>query len=226
MRLGILYSGGKDSTYALEKAREKNDVDCLITVVSGNPESYMFHTPNIDVTTLQAEALGLPLVKKSTGGVKEEELSDLEAAVKAAAQEHGIEGVVSGAVESVYQAERIQGVCARLGLWCHNPLWKMGQERLLRDILAGGYEVVVSGVFAYPMGEEWLGRRLDSRAVDELVALRDAHGISPAGEGGEIETTVLDAPFFRRRIDILDAQNDWRGDSGVYRITKARLAEK
>ena len=61
MRLGVLFSGGKDSTLALHLAAEKEEVTCLITVVSKNKESYMFHTPNIDVTALQAEALALPL---------------------------------------------------------------------------------------------------------------------------------------------------------------------
>jgi len=105
-------------------------------------------------------------------------------------------------------------------------LWKMDQEGLLRDILSRGYEVVVSGVFAYPMGEEWLGRRLDPAAVEELVALRASHGVSPTGEGGEIETTVLDAPVFERRIEILEARKDWRGGSGTYRIERARLVDK
>ncbi len=66
MRLGVLFSGGKDSTLALQYAAEKEEVACLITIVSENKESYMFHTPNIDVTTLQAEALGLPQITKTT----------------------------------------------------------------------------------------------------------------------------------------------------------------
>ena len=65
MRLGVLFSGGKDSTLALHYAAEKEEVACLITLVSKNKESYMFHTPNIDVSALQAEALGLPQIAKT-----------------------------------------------------------------------------------------------------------------------------------------------------------------
>src|SRR5665648_419650 len=114
MRLGILFSGGKDSTFALHLAAEKEEVACLITVVSKNKESYMFHTPNIDVTTLQAKALGLPLVSMVTEGKKEEELADLEAAIAEAKEKFQIEGVVTGAVESVYQASRVQRICCLL----------------------------------------------------------------------------------------------------------------
>ena len=75
MRLGVLFSGGKDSTLALHYAAEKEEVACLITVVSENKESYMFHTPNIEVSALQAEALGLPQVAKVTQWRKRERTS-------------------------------------------------------------------------------------------------------------------------------------------------------
>jgi diphthine-ammonia ligase len=226
MRVGVLFSGGKDSTYALHLAMRKEEVACLITVASKNPESYMFHTPNISVAQLQAEALGLQFVKKSTKGVKEEELSDLEEAIVAAVSAHRIEGVVTGAIESVYQAERVQRICDRLGLWCYNPLWKMDQEALLCTLVDGGFKVIVSGIFAYPLDEGMLGRELDSGLVDELVGLRDKYGISPSGEGGEIETTVLDAPIFKKRVVVDEARKEARGNSGVYRIVKAHLAGK
>ena len=115
MRLGVLFSGGKDSTLALHYAAEKEEVTCLITLLSKNKESFMFHTPNIEVSSLQAEALGLPQVTKITEGKKEEELFDLEDAIAQARKKFQIEGVVTGAIESVYQAERVQRICHRLG---------------------------------------------------------------------------------------------------------------
>ena len=104
MRLGVLFSGGKDSTLALQYAKEKEEVVCLITLISENKESYMFHTPNIDVTALQAEALALPRVAKTTRGEKEKELQDLEEAIAEAARLFQIEGVVTGAVAETDEA--------------------------------------------------------------------------------------------------------------------------
>ena len=80
MKIGVLYSGGKDSTLALINAKEFHEIVCLITLVSENKESFMFHTPNIELTTLQAQAMGLPLVRVQTKGQKEEELDDLKKA--------------------------------------------------------------------------------------------------------------------------------------------------
>ncbi|MGD0643675.1 MAG: diphthine--ammonia ligase [Candidatus Bathyarchaeia archaeon] len=226
MRLGILFSGGKDSTLALHVAAENEEVTCLITVLSKNKESFMFHTPNIDITALQAEALGLPQITKTTQGEKERELRDLEDAIDEAAERFQIEGVVTGAIESVYQAERIQRICNRLGLWCFNPLWKHDQKALLEELLEKQFKVIISGVFAYPLDEKWLGKQIDNKLIERLVELQRQYGLSPSGEGGEIETTVLDAPLFKKKIDILDYSTEAKGNAGVFTIKQARLVSK
>lgn len=226
MRLGVLFSGGKDSTLALHLAAEKEEVACLITMISKNKESYMFHTPNIDEAVLQAEALGLPLVLVATDGQKEEELADLERAIAEAKTDFQIEGVVTGAVESVYQASRVQRICNRLDVWCLNPLWKHDQRALLETLVEKNFKVVISGIFAYPLNEKWLGKQIDQKMIARLVELQSQYGISPSGEGGEIETTVLDAPMFKKRLEILDSAIEARGNSGVYIIKQARLVPK
>jgi diphthine-ammonia ligase len=129
-------------------------------------------------------------------------------------------------VESVYQASRIQHVCHRVDVWCFNPLWKKNQRLLLEEVLQKGFNVTISGVFAYPLDESWLGKTLDKELIEKLVALGEEFGLSPSGEGGEIETSVLDAPLFKRRIEVLDSEVEARGNSGVYIIKKARLASK
>ncbi len=226
MRLGVLFSGGKDSTLALHLAAEKEQAVCLITVISKNKESYMFHTPNIEVTALQAEALGLPLVSVTTEGRKEEELADLEKAIAEAKSKFQIDGVVTGAVESVYQSSRIQRICNRLDVWCFNPLWKHDQKALLETLVEKNFKVVISGIFAYPLDEKWLGKQIDPQVIARLVELQSQYGISPSGEGGEIETTVLDAPIFKKRIEILDSTIEAKGNCGVFQVKQARLVAK
>lgn len=226
MRLGVLFSGGKDSTLALAKAKEKNEVVCLITLISENKESYMFHTVNVGLTTLQAEALDLPIIQRVTEGRKEEELEDLKKAMQEAKTTFNIEGIVTGAIQSEYQAGRIRKICAELDLQCLNPLWKKDQKELLEEIVEEGYKAIISGVFAYPLDRSWLGREIDREMIDRLVKLQQKYGINPAGEGGEIETTTLDAPPFKKRIEILESEIKTKGDSGVLVIKKARLIGK
>lgn len=226
MRLGVLFSGGKDSTLALHRAAATEEVVCLVTVFPDNPESFFFHTPNLHVTRVQAQALGLPQVTWTSQGVEEREIEDLKAAIEEAVGVHGVEGIVSGAVGSVYQATRVQRVCAALGLWCFNPLWQMDQLALLDELMENGHEVLITGVSAPPLDEGWLGRVIDRRTRDRLAALWESHGINPAGEGGEMETAVLDAPLFRQRIVVESSTVDYGRDSGVLRVTGTRLVDK
>lgn len=186
----------------------------------------MFHTPNIEVTSLQAEALRLPLLRKETRGEKEKELEDLEEAIVAAIKEFNIEGIVTGAVESVYQSTRIQRICETLNIECINPLWQKNQKTLLEELIANRYRVIISGIFAYPLDSNWLGKEIDMKIIDRLVHLQEKYGVSPSGEGGEIETTVLDAPLFKSAIEIMSYRVEAKGNSGVLIIQKARLVSK
>lgn len=226
MKLGVLFSGGKDSMLALHEVSKKNEIACLITLVSLNKESYMFHTPNIYITPLQAEALGLPLLRKVTKGEQEKELTDLKTAVEQAIQEFKIEGLVTGAVESMYQSRRIQRICDRLNIRCLNPLWKKNQIGLLEELALKGFKVIVSGVFAYPLDASWLGKEINKELIKRLEKLQENYSVSPSGEGGEIETTVLDAPLFTKKIEVMKYKIEARHNSGVFIIQKARLVSK
>jgi len=226
MKVGVLFSGGKDSSLALFKAQQSHDVVCLITLVSENPESYMFHVPNIELTELQAEAIGLPLMQRTTKGEKENELEDLKLVLKLAKTKFQIKGVVTGAIRSAYQSTRIQRVCRELDLWCFNPLWLKDQIELLNELVRSDFRVVISGVFAFPLDESFLGRVIDGEMVEKLSEVSERYGFNPAGEGGEMETTVLDAPFFNKRIEILDYDVLYRNNSGVFKIKTAGLVAK
>lgn len=226
MNLGVLFSGGKDSVFACFRAMEKNRVVCLITLVSDNIDSYMFHTPNIRWTILQAQAMGIPLLSWPTKGQKEEELEDLKAAIADAKMRYGIEGVVTGAIESVYQAARVQRICRDLDLWCFNPLWQINQVDYLQLLLSFGFEIIISGVFAYPFDESWLGAILTQDLILKLKVLEEKYLINPSGEGGELETFVIDGPFFKKRIEILKASMAYQNYRGHFQILDARLAEK
>jgi ABC transporter with metal-binding/Fe-S-binding domain ATP-binding protein len=223
MKLGVLYSGGKDSTLALLKAKAHHEIACLITVVSENPESYMFQVPNIDMTLLQSQAMGLPLVRVTTKGEKEKELVDLKGAIAEAQKRYGIEGIVTGAVRSTYQASRVQKICHELGLWCFNPLWLKDQVELLNEVVDAGIVAVISGVFAEPLDETYLGKTIDKAMVTKLAKAGSTHHINPAGEGGEIETTVLFAPGFKKKIAVTKSGAGYAKHSGVYRIEEAEL---
>ena len=226
MKSVILYSGGKDSTMAVYKAINNNDeIYALLAMVSRNKESYMFHVPNIHMVDYCAAAMEIPTVDVLTDGVKEEELDDVENAL-IRLKNKGVECVYSGALESVYQKSRIDGICERIGLKSVSPLWHVDPVEYMRELVDEGFEIIISSTAAYGLTKDWLGRTITHEVIDELIKLNEKYGLHPAFEGGEAETLVLDAPFYDRRIVIDDAEIIWNVDSGVYNITKAHLEEK
>jgi len=215
MKVAALVSGGKDSVLALWCAQQTGwDVTHVVTVRSRAPDSYMFHVPNVDLAPLLAEALGLPLVRVETAGEKESEVADLERALAG----FPIDGFVSGALASEYQRTRLEGVGHRLGLKSFTPLWHKTPEEILRTVSGPVWDVRFAAVAAEGLGERWLGRRLDAQAAEELLALRERLGVHPAGEGGEYETLVLDAPCYQKRVEVVRSSTDWRRDGGSWRV--------
>lgn len=226
MRVGSLWSGGKDSTYAAWVTSKGHTLACLVTVFPKSADSYMFHYPNLEWTSLQAEAIGVPRVTEETRGIKEEELEDLRRALAKAKEAYGVEAVCTGALASVYQKSRVERICGELGLECLSPLWGIDPETHLRRLVEDGFVVMVVGVSALGLDGRWLGRIIDSDAVDELVHLAKKFRFHAGLEGGEGETFVLDCPLFRRRITVQESTKHWRADSGYLEIKKASLMPK
>jgi diphthine-ammonia ligase len=226
MKLGILFSGGKDSTYAAWLARkEGHELACLISIFSKNKDSFMFHTPAIELTKKQSELTELPLLIANTDGEKEKELVDLKMAIKQAIDSYGIEGIITGALASVYQAERIQKICDELGIKCVNPLWGKSQAGLLEELIKEDFEVILVGIAAYPLSETWLGRRIDKDMIAELQKLKDLYGLNVAFEGGEAESLVLWCPLFKKRLKIIKSVKSMDGiNSGRLEIQKIEVA--
>jgi diphthine-ammonia ligase len=227
MRVGILFSGGKDSTYAAYLAKKaKDEVRCVITLSPMRSDSYMFHYPNIRWTALQAESMHLPQVIFGTKGVKEEELGDLKAAILDAKRSYSIEGVYTGALASVYQKSRVEKICSEVDVKAVSPLWKVDQVAHLHNIIQAGFVVIMTGVAALGLDESWLGRVLDDTEVSDLERLHTKYGVNPGLEGGEGETFVLDCPLFDRKVQIVSSRNHWDGRSGYLEILDARLVAK
>lgn len=226
MKLAVLFSGGKDSCAALALAQSYgHEIACLLNIQSENPDSYMFHTPNRERVELQAKAIGIPLISQTTRGEKEEELEELILLFKKAKEKLGIKGLVTGAIESVYQASRIQRICNDLGLVCFNPLWQRDALEHVDWLLKHHFEVFISGIAAYPLDASWLGKKIDYGLLAKLQKLRDEHNVSPAGEGGEFETFVTHGPAWKKRIVVEETTTEYENHAGRWNITKASLVD-
>ena len=202
-KLAALISTGKDSIFAMYTMMQQNyPIECLITLKSKNPDSFMFHTPTISLASQQAKSMNIPLIEHSTDGKKEHELKDLKIALELAKKQYNIEGVVTGAILSNYQRKRIEKVCDSLSLKIFSPLWHINQEKYLRDILKNKFKFIITKVAAEGLDKSWLGKVITDKDINNLVSLQKSIGLNPSGEGGEYETLMIDGPIFKNPISI------------------------
>lgn len=222
MKLAALISGGKDSIFAIQKAFEEgHEVTHLINIIPTRDDSYMYHSINLHMVELISAACEIPLIQQQSSGIKELELDDLTLALKRV----NVEGVSVGAIESQYQASRVQKICDSLGLKVYSPLWHRDPEELLNE-MAKVLDVRIVRVAAEGLDKSWLGRPINVNSIENLKALNRRYMVHMAGEGGEYESLVLDAPFFKKSIEIVKSQVEWEGDSGSLKILEAKLIDK
>ncbi len=225
MKLAALVSGGKDSIFAIHAMKQKgHQITHIITMMPERADSYMFHHPNVHLTAIQAELMGIPQITGKTKGEKEKELKDLEELIEKVKGK--VDGIVTGALYSNYQKERIDAIAKKLGMKNEAPLWNIDLVKYWEMLLENKFEVIITAVAAEGLGESWLGRIIDKKAVKELVEISKKNKINIAGEGGEFETFVLDCPLFSKRIEVVEAHKEWMGNSGIYVIECTKAVPK
>ncbi|MCS7143038.1 MAG: diphthine--ammonia ligase [Aigarchaeota archaeon] len=226
MRLLALYSGGKDSTLALEKViRSGHEVVLLVTARPQRADSWMLHSVALDAVEYQAVAIGLPLIYVEVSGVKEVEVGELRSALLDLIRAHGVEGIVSGGISSRYQFERLKEISERLDVELISPNWGMRGEDVLSEAVERGYRIMITSVSAHGLTKEWLGHVITKDDVRSLVSLSERYGFDVAGEGGDLETLVLDCPIFKMSLDV-QFDRVWLGDRGYVVLKSIRLISK
>jgi len=228
MRLASLYSGGKDSTYAVFKAKELgHEVSCLLTMYPESQDSMLFHYPNGWITRYLGEAMNIPTNGYPTGcGTSEEELNSLEKAIIEVKSVYNIEGVVHGGILSKYQNDIFGRICSRHKLATLTPIWQIQQSKYMELLLETNFEIKIVGVSSMGLDEKWLGISLDREGLNRLKSLSNKYRFNLTFEGGEGETLVLDCPIFYKRVVVRKANIHWDGQRGMFEIQEIALVQK
>jgi diphthine-ammonia ligase len=228
VRLISLYSGGKDSTYALVKAKEMgHEISCLLTMYPETDDSLLYHYPNNWVTSYLGEAMGIPSFGfASRSGTKEYESKSLEQAIIAVKSLQDIEGVVHGGIFSTFQNEIVRRICIKKNLCMIAPLWNIQQSEYMDLLLENKFDIKIVSVSAMGLDERLLGVSLDREVLYRLKRLSQKYSFNVSFEGGEAETLVVDCPIFYKRLQINKAKIHWDGQRGMLEIMEVALVEK
>ena len=231
MKLAALYSGGKDSTFAISCAKEMGHrVACLITMYPRADDSALFHYPNSWVTAYLADAMQIPIMGFPVSGrSKEDEMNALEEAIVQVKSLYGIEGIVHGGISSNYQKQAFEQVCMRQGIAAVAPLWNSDSdpEAYITRLIDRGFHIIIAGVSAMGLDNKWLGREIDKESITKLVSISKKCGLNLTFEGGEAETLVIDCPLYlKKKLQINAATTHWDGQRGIFEILDVALVEK
>jgi len=227
LNLAALFSGGKDSTFAIYKEKQKgNNITCAVTIFPESDESTFLHYPNIDITKLQAKSMNIPhLFSQTNSNDVETEMQEIQKLLAQAKKDYTIEGLVHGGILSKFQKERFEKIGSKLNLKIFSPLWQINQKEYLKDLIEAKFRFIITSVSSAGLDESWLGKEITIQDVEKLDKLATKHGFNLSFEGGEAETLVLDCPLFSLPIKIINSKKSWDGYRGRFEITQAILEQ-
>ena len=225
MNLAALFSGGKDSTYSIYKAKQMgHDIKCLITVFPKSDNSHLLHFPNIELTKLQSETLKIPqITSTSNSDDLSDEMSVLEALIEKARVDFQIDGLAHGGISSEFQKKKFEKICKEDNLNIITPLWKTNPKEYMINLLNSNFKFILTSVSSDGLDETWLGKIISIDDVSLLSNLSSKHGFNLNFEGGEAETFVTDCPIYSHPIKINKSKTIWDGYRGRFEIEDASL---
>jgi ABC transporter with metal-binding/Fe-S-binding domain ATP-binding protein len=225
MKLASLFSGGKDSTYAIYVVQKQgHDIACLLSVFPNSDESHLLHHPNMAWTKLQSESMTIPqLLISSDSDNTDEELSKLEILLQKAKEQFDIEGVVHGGIKSNFQKDKFETLCSKLNLIVVAPLWGIESQQYMNDLLDSKFEFIMTVISSDGLDDSWLGKLISKSDIDILKRLSQKFGFNLNFEGGEAETFVINCPLFKNSIKINKFEKIWDGYRGRFEIVDAGL---
>jgi ABC transporter with metal-binding/Fe-S-binding domain ATP-binding protein len=225
MKLASLFSGGKDSTFAIYLAQKQgHEVTCLLSIFTKSEESHLLHYPNLQWTKLQSESMNIPqLTMHSESNETDDELSALEKLLQNAKEQFHIEGLVHGGIKSQFQKEKFESLCSKLDLQAITPLWNKEPEQYMNDLLDSDFIFIMITVTSDGLDDTWLGKQITKSDIDTLKNLSVKFGFNLNFEGGEAETFVVNCPLFSNSIKINKSKKIWDGYRGRFEIMDAEL---
>lgn len=214
MRIAVLSSGGKDSSAAWWWAMCRGwEIVAVVTVDIQDGDSHMFQVPSTNWVERQALLANVPWVNVPASGSVEDEIEALEQALS----KLEIDGIVSGALRSDFQKQRLECMSQRLNIHSFSPLWHQTPIDHLKGMVEAGFQIMLTSVSCEGLDHTWLGHVLTESSLLELHALSKQHRFNVDGEGGEYETFVLGGPIWSRALRV-EGSEEHTASRGIFAI--------
>lgn len=196
MNILCSWSGGKDSCFALMKAKDQGYTPkVLLNVLNEDGQISRSHGIPSNVLNAQGKAAGLPihLIQSSWNDYEKNFTSALEYLKNS----YAIDAAVFGDIDLQPHRDWEEMVCSKAGLKAILPLWQQDREQLVLQMLNSGIKTMIVSCNE-KMSEYFIGKMLDEALINELKAI----DVDVCGENGEFHTLVLDCPLFSFPVNV------------------------
>ncbi len=186
-----LFSGGKDSLYALHLVEKQGvTVDHLLTLLPSLPWPSP-HAENVEALKILAESMGkrLTIVDFKREGAFVEALKSLQ-----------VDALVAGDIFVEAHVAGLKDLCSKVGLKLLEPLYRRDTSELFHEIFGSGFKALITGVKLKYLGEEWLGFIISKET--SAAFLSKIGSVDPLGENGEFHTLVLECPLYAKSFKV------------------------
>ena len=188
MEAAALFSGGKDSIYAIYLAEKQGyKVDHLICLIPSLPWPSP-HAANVQCLTMLADSMKKHLAiidyREGEEGLVQE-LKRLK-----------INALIAGDIAVEQHVTHLKKVCGSAEATLLEPLFGMNPLALLNEMLSLGFKAIIVGVDTQRLDEKWLGFILSAETAN--LFLSQNKNIDPLGENGEYHTIVTECPLYSK----------------------------
>lgn len=206
MDVAILYSGGKDSTYAIQHAKEKGwNIRYLISVKPTRKDCFLFHFATVEQTKDFAKQLGIPHFYVSCSVADPvKEAGIVRNVVESNQKKIKVDAVVLGGTGlQETQLKSIQNALRPLNIDVFASHAGEDHDLVMEQMLENGYEIMITQIASDGL-KEWLGKRITRDNFSQLKKDSVKYGFHIGFEGGYADTLVTNCPLFTKRMIVED----------------------
>ena len=222
MEVAVMYSGGKDSTYAIDRCLQKKwKIKYLLSVKPSRNDCYLFHFATVEHTKDLAKILGLKHIYETCDVADPLQEAQI---VKQVVEKNPVDAVVLGGVGlQETQLKSIREALFPLGIEVFASHMGEDHGNLVNEMVEKGYDIRVTQVAVEGLGKSWLGKKLTKETLQDLKKLSEKYGFHVGAEGGHYDSLVVDGPIFTKKLEIIEAEpimeDEYCGHLDVRRVT-------
>lgn len=193
----VAFSGGKDSTLALDRAIKKGlNVRYLVNIYNEETNRVRFHGFKKEIIKAQADALGLELIQSGSNNKNFEQifLDGLKIL-----RDKKVDGIIFGDIHLENVKSWFEERTIRFGFEHIEPLWKNTQKTLITEMVNRGYKATITNIDLEKASENWLGKVITKDLIQEF----ENSEIDLCGENGEYHSFVSNGPVFNYPVEFI-----------------------